>query len=66
MKQTMGSYPQISIFGNKEAAYYMHRARVMRAEHIADLYRLIGGRIMRFFKSKRHTPAKRAGDAVQI
>ena len=65
MKQSSGNNPEIRIHGSQEIEYYMHKARVMRAEYIAGVLNRFGKRILSLFKSGKQTAAQ-AGKPVQV
>lgn len=65
MKQSSGNYPEIKVYGNQEIEYYMHKARVMRAEYIAGVLNRFGKRILSFFKGGKQTAAQ-TGKPVRV
>jgi hypothetical protein len=65
MKQSSGNYPEFGIHDNQEIEYYMHKARVMRAEYIAGALKRFGRGMLSLFKSGKRTAAQ-AGKPVRV
>jgi len=66
MKQSSENYPEISVYGNKEIEYYIHKGRQMRAEYLGNMVKGIGRAMVKFLRDGKRAPVRRSGPTVPV